>query len=263
MRTALLTLGVVGILGDLITTYAALRDGEHPELNPVGRAVLGRLGLVRGLLLGGTIRVGLLLTLPLLDAPTWAYAVVAGPQTLPLVWNLTMLALPPREGARSTGQPIPLGPGMPALPRPSYHLGLDTLPRVCLDGLVPRETTEESIIDFTATTVEEGRIKYARYFRSINLGPRSWEVSIYFATEAERDEFLAKFPKSVKARATSLSTYLRDGTYTPFVIPGVHAYGKVAADGVNGGVNETGNKRYLAAKKVVDASGLAYRFTTN
>jgi hypothetical protein len=41
----------VGITADMCTTYAALAGGEYVEGSPIGRALIGRYGLVPGMLL--------------------------------------------------------------------------------------------------------------------------------------------------------------------------------------------------------------------
>jgi hypothetical protein len=89
--------------------------------------------------------------------------------------------------------------------------------------------------------------------------PQSFDLFGAFATEAERDEWLARFPKSAKVRPGTLSThagqYGQPG-FVRLVLPTISATVKLTGDGVNRGVNETGLRRVRAILKV---AGLRWR----
>ena len=64
------------------------------------------------------------------------------------------------------------------------------------------------------------------------------EMSAVFDSDAERDEFLARFPKSVGVKATRVYGYGDEAK------AGAKFRVDFRSDGVNGGVNETGIKRF-------------------
>lgn len=68
-----------------------------------------------------------------------------------------------------------------------------------------------------------------------------------FPTVADAEMFAATLPKSLKARATSMSGHLPNGARSGFVF----FRAVLKQDGVNGGVNETGLKRLRAAVKAI------------
>lgn len=74
-------------------------------------------------------------------------------------------------------------------------------------------------------------------------GPLFWKLFGVFATEEERDTFLARFPKSAGVKATTLGA--ADRSY-----PAVRAQANLYADGVNKGINETGLKRYRTIVRI-------------
>lgn len=88
-----------------------------------------------------------------------------------------------------------------------------------------------------------------------------------FATEAEAREFVARYPKAAGLKVTTC-TYPQpkaaDGTYPPAIVTWF-AYGDavLAANGANGGKNETGIKRLHRWAKVegVQLGGAQYRNT--
>jgi hypothetical protein len=83
-----------------------------------------------------------------------------------------------------------------------------------------------------------------------------------FATVEERDAFIALFPKSVKVVASTLSGYDME-TSSSWSAP-IAAWGvRIDADGVNGGVNETGIKRINKFMAVAKASGMNMTWSMN
>lgn len=73
-----------------------------------------------------------------------------------------------------------------------------------------------------------------------------------FETREEAEAYAARFPKYTKVRVTTSTSYTgstEDGTWQSHEHFIAYADGKLAADGVNGGVNETGVKRAKAIMK--------------
>lgn len=70
-------------------------------------------------------------------------------------------------------------------------------------------------------------------------------------------EFVARFPKSAKLRATTLGTYDDAGNFTLGYVS--HRI-NLRSDGVNGGVNETGIKRYRSILKAAEKAGIRVEF---
>lgn len=83
--------------------------------------------------------------------------------------------------------------------------------------------------------------------------PQSVGASMIVETVEEARALAASFPKSTKVRGGSLSTRTRDGE--PVVVGYVKFNANLVANGVNGGVNETGMKRYRSFRKHVAALG--------
>ncbi len=79
-----------------------------------------------------------------------------------------------------------------------------------------------------------------------------WGFDAYFATEEAAEAFAGLFPKYAKVRISKHS-YPINGTYLDGtgVIATVIAEGKITADKVNKGANETGSKRRNAIEKVL------------
>jgi hypothetical protein len=67
--------------------------------------------------------------------------------------------------------------------------------------------------------------------------PQGWSLFGAFANAAERDAFIARFPKSAGIKATTLST-------TGAVFAAAAAQGNLRPNGVNDGINEAGLRRY-------------------
>jgi hypothetical protein len=74
---------------------------------------------------------------------------------------------------------------------------------------------------------------------------------------ADAQAIAALFTKATKAKGTYCSTYHRyDGVYYNFAEGIIGFTAKLAADGVNGGVNETGLKRWAAFQRQCAALGI-------
>ena len=89
--------------------------------------------------------------------------------------------------------------------------------------------------------------------------PHGAEASAWFATEADRDEILALFPKSLRVKATDLSTWDRD-TNESVVLPGFIFSVNLTSTGTTGTVNETGIRRLTKFRQIAASTGrLVYR----
>lgn len=117
---------------------------------------------------------------------------------------------------------------------------------------------------FTMTTTRTARID-AGYDRNgrpahVTMRIRLDEATDHYAAKAEADAFVAAtFPKSAKVRGTSLSTFEgKPGAddYRNFVCGLVIFDADLASNGVNGGINETGLRRYRAMRKALAAAGI-------
>jgi hypothetical protein len=73
-------------------------------------------------------------------------------------------------------------------------------------------------------------------------------------------ELAAKFPKSTKVRQTILSNSNKDERWEDGV---VSFRANLLADGVNGGCNETGIRRYRAFRKAAAKLGLRVQFVAD
>lgn len=83
------------------------------------------------------------------------------------------------------------------------------------------------------------------------------ESTTYREVQAAAADLVAEFPRYVKAQASTLSTFERvDGVYYNFTLPIVVFHARLAADGVNGGVNETGLRRLAGFRKTLDRLGI-------
>ena len=76
--------------------------------------------------------------------------------------------------------------------------------------------------------------------------------------------FAASLPKAAGFRGTTLGTY--DGTpghadYRCFTVGYVNCHGQLLANGNNGGINETGLRRFRAAMRAVEAAGISVVWT--
>jgi len=89
----------------------------------------------------------------------------------------------------------------------------------------------------------------------------SFGVDFAEGDEAGRDELLALFPKSTKLKASGCSTFDEE-TNRRFVIPTIRGSVELRSNGVNGGVNETGIKRYRSIVKHADKLGIEIVFGT-
>ena len=97
----------------------------------------------------------------------------------------------------------------------------------------------------------------ASYSLGWNEGlPQSFDLSVHFDTDADRDAFIALFPKS--AKITPTVCHYGEGVVKPIA---VHRTG-FTANGNNGGVNETGTKRVRNLLKTLDKSGVEVEWTT-
>jgi len=76
--------------------------------------------------------------------------------------------------------------------------------------------------------------------------PMHFEIEAKCATDTEAEALAAQFPKYVKA---NVRRYTRENTVT------VEISATLRANGANGGVNETGVKRYRKAVEVLAATG--------
>ena len=87
---------------------------------------------------------------------------------------------------------------------------------------------------------------------------KNWlEATINVATFEDAEAFCTEFPKYVKAHACTLSGN-HDGDY--FKIGMVRVAINLQTNGVNGGVNEMGIKRYRAFRRICEAKGLPFKF---
>lgn len=105
--------------------------------------------------------------------------------------------------------------------------------------------------------------------REVVLTGTTYGVSMYavFSEEAQRDAFVALFPKFVGVRPSRLWAHVgylegadwRGADSQEF--PTATFRLKALPDGVNGGVNETGVKRLRRLLQVLEASGAAVRWS--
>lgn len=96
--------------------------------------------------------------------------------------------------------------------------------------IAPRRRWDDSVLHFTNSTYHI-------------------QASAYFPTADERDAYLALFPKSSGVKATRIGCRDENGNSVEY--PGVRFSAKISADGVNGGVNETGIKRFRQVIRTV------------
>jgi hypothetical protein len=92
--------------------------------------------------------------------------------------------------------------------------------------------------------------------------PQGWKLVLVLETVEQAREFVAAAPKSLKLRATTLTGPINDAYEN-----GSREWGYVTTDaallkdGVNGGVNETGIKRYWSLKKWAAKAGVELVWT--
>ena len=93
--------------------------------------------------------------------------------------------------------------------------------------------------------------------------PQSFGLMAAFATDEERDAFIARFPKSAKVRPGSLNTYTGTPGQADYVgsirLPTATATATLTPDGVNKGANESGLRRVRTILRV--APDLPWRAT--
>jgi len=83
-------------------------------------------------------------------------------------------------------------------------------------------------------------------------GGADWKFDATFYTREEADAFTALFPKYAKVGTGTLGTHYGSGDdFTSVLLYTSGAQGKISADKVNGGINETGDKRRNAIEKVL------------
>jgi hypothetical protein len=90
--------------------------------------------------------------------------------------------------------------------------------------------------------------------------PQSFHLFATFETPAQGREFVARLPKSIKAKAPSLSSWDRE-TGETLLLGFVTIDAWLTSNGVNKGRNETGIRRYHAAVKALTKLGatIVYR----
>jgi hypothetical protein len=82
--------------------------------------------------------------------------------------------------------------------------------------------------------------------------------------KADAVAFAASLPKAAGFKGTTLGTY--DGTpgqadYDRYEVGYVFCYGVLISNGNNGGVNETGLRRFRAAMRALEAAGITVEWT--
>lgn len=92
---------------------------------------------------------------------------------------------------------------------------------------------------------------------TIYVGRAFPQSTPYREVQAAAADLVAEFPRYVKAKASALLTYeLVEDTYCNYMVPIVVFSARLAEDGVNGGVNETGLRRLAAFRKTLTRLGL-------
>ncbi len=91
-----------------------------------------------------------------------------------------------------------------------------------------------------------------------------FDISAFFPNDEAAEAFEALFPKSVKVKRSTFSQSVREnGQYVGTTItPTRSVYANLAADGVNGGRNETGIRRVRRALKVLADNGIDFIWAT-
>lgn len=84
---------------------------------------------------------------------------------------------------------------------------------------------------------------------------QSFTLTASFADRETADAFAGQFPKACQMRAYNLGG---DPEHTAMV----RSTARLTSDGVNGGVNETGVKRYRAAVRACAKLGASITYTT-
>lgn len=92
---------------------------------------------------------------------------------------------------------------------------------------------------------------------TITARPDFVKIAIQLPTKADGEAFVAKFPKALKLKATTISGSGIDGT-RGYVVFGA----KLAADDNRGDKNETGIKRYRRAAELLAAAGVTLELDT-
>ena len=121
------------------------------------------------------------------------------------------------------------------------------------DAGVGRNRTPEEIAAYRAQLAHWNARREQVFVGSGSMAGPNWEdagsveFSRCFPTEADAQAFVATLPKSLKARATTMSGHLPNGAVSGYV----WLRASLAKDGVNGGVNETGLKRLKVAARVL------------
>lgn len=89
--------------------------------------------------------------------------------------------------------------------------------------------------------------------------PQHIYLSATVATEEEARAIAARFPKSAGIKATTLTSHNGGAT----LVQGYLRMGvRLVSDGVNGGVNETGLRRYRSFRRAAEKLGLDVEYTT-
>lgn len=110
------------------------------------------------------------------------------------------------------------------------------------------------------------RVRASRY---------DYDVSAQVADLATAQKLAARFPKSAGVKATTLSTFVKDadGNPVPDPVTGcqyqhitlglVYVQGKLSADGINGGRNEAGIKRFRSFERAAAKLGHSVTYSTS
>lgn len=94
--------------------------------------------------------------------------------------------------------------------------------------------------------------------------PQEITVGIRFPRGTDRavaEALAAEFPKSAKVKVVTLSTHTPGDFSDAFDVPTLRFRADLRSNGVNGGVNETGLRRYRSLRRTIEKLGLAVEWT--
>lgn len=98
---------------------------------------------------------------------------------------------------------------------------------------------------------------------TVRIQKTEWyvEACLILPTRNEAIELASRFPKSAKVRGTAIGG-MRDENGNRCERGWVGFIAKLATDGVNGGTNETGLRRFASFEKTVAALGLPVEYVS-
>jgi hypothetical protein len=123
----------------------------------------------------------------------------------------------------------------------------------------PTATAETAVLKVTVYAKTERYYDTSTWVVN-HARPSHWDARAEFVVPEEAAKFAARFPKVAKVRATTLSGPWSWGKGADQEAGIVHAHGKLEADGVNGGRNETAVARLHRLLVAADRLGVRVEY---